>query len=71
MSTVYDQIILKLKDAQEDVVKGYSGVAGSKAASARARSTFQEVKNLLGEARKEILACSKGETPPKEVENKI
>jgi len=66
MANSYDAIIATLKAAQADVVKGY---AGNKAASTRARLSLQEVKNLLGEARKELLACGKKETDPQTLED--
>lgn len=68
MSNSYDAIIETLRKAQEDVEKGY---AGNKAAATRARASLQEVRNLVNEARKEILAHGKKEMPPQEITQKI
>lgn len=66
MANSYDAIIATLKATQADVVKGY---AGNKSASTRARTALQEVKNLLGEARKELLVCGKKEAEPQTLED--
>lgn len=55
--TSYEEFFKVLKATEEDVVKGYGG---NRAAATRARKGLMEARELINEARKELLACGKG-----------
>ena len=56
--TSIEQIYKILEESKADFVKGHTGV---KAAGTRGRNALSEVSKLCKEARKELLAASKGE----------
>lgn len=61
-STAIEQIFEALEQAKADFRDGYSGK--KKVSATRARKALQDVRALAQEARKELLAISKGETEP-------
>lgn len=64
MPTKFEKAISQLKQAEEDVLKGYGG---NKAASVRARKTLMTVRDLIQDTRLELLEVKKGELAPTRV----
>ena len=66
MTTALDRILTALEDSREDFEDGYSGA--TKVSATRARKALKEIKDAAHEARKELLAISKGEAPASPVD---
>lgn len=57
-----DQMIQCLQEARKDMEDAYSGKF--KASATRSRKAFKDVADLCKQARKDVLAISKGEMEP-------
>jgi hypothetical protein len=59
MATNIEQLIATLEAAKQDLTAAYAGK--TKVSATRARKALHEIRALAQEARKEVLAISKGE----------